>query len=653
MAGGKAEKKGGRGYHGPQSEIELQRRALAELGDDFIFPLFNGRQAIESQRKSAYKNTACAAREIADNSYEAGAKNVWVVFRRPAEKGRKKSQRRDAVTAIAFIDNGPGMLSNMARYALSWGGGTRFDNPTGIGRFGFGLPNASINQTRRVEVYTRTLEDKTWSLVTLDITPERLHKIQATGLVTVDAPVRAELPSFVGDFLTANKVRLKSGVVVVWEKPDRLSARSSSKLRELMLDDFGVVYRGLLDDFSISVDGVEVEKVDPFFLTPGARYYLSEDEGGATCTYSRNIPVKYFRDPETGAQRLRRISSTEEAQEARGEDEAAVGTVSVKIARFPYGFAAERVRDEMGREKTVPKDSESYKRLQIRKNRRGVSYVRSGREIDFVDNLPRRASDKASGLGDWPVLESYAMHWGIEVRFNPNLDEAFGMGNDKQTVNPIEDFWRLLHDEEVDRASRTEEQEQRTTRSRKQAEESKYQADNPDQPNPATEAASEAEAAMGRAKALPQERAEESQQRFQETVQRRMEETHRPEVEVIKALEEEAKRKRYAIGFFRSEGGVFYRPDFGNGMQRVAQINVAHPFFTGLYSRLGTLPDPHARQTVDVLLLALAKAELEADANLKHVYEHQREAEWSPFLKLALDILYEISPDAAESSGGA
>ena len=43
----------------------------------------------------------------------------------------------------------------MARFALSWGGGTHFDDPDFIGKFGFGLPNASINQTRRVEVYTK------------------------------------------------------------------------------------------------------------------------------------------------------------------------------------------------------------------------------------------------------------------------------------------------------------------------------------------------------------------------------------------------------------------------------------------------------------------------------------------------------------------
>jgi hypothetical protein len=71
----------------PFTEIERQNRVTNALGDDYLFPLFNGRQAIESQRKSAYKNTPRAAREIIDNALEAGASNVWVAFRRSSMMG--------------------------------------------------------------------------------------------------------------------------------------------------------------------------------------------------------------------------------------------------------------------------------------------------------------------------------------------------------------------------------------------------------------------------------------------------------------------------------------------------------------------------------------------------------------------------------------
>src|SRR5688500_10714837 len=84
----------------PKTEIERQKLAVSALGKDFQFPLFNGRNAIESQRKSGYKNTARAAREIIDNAIEAGAKNVWVVFDRPSSADRAKNERKDAVSAI-------------------------------------------------------------------------------------------------------------------------------------------------------------------------------------------------------------------------------------------------------------------------------------------------------------------------------------------------------------------------------------------------------------------------------------------------------------------------------------------------------------------------------------------------------------------------
>ena len=59
------------------------------------------------------------------------------------------------------------------------------------------------------------------------------------------------------------------------------------------------------------------------------------------------------------------------------------------------------------------------------------------------------------------MLQSYALHWGIEVSFGPKLDEVFGIGNDKQTVSPIEDFWKVLAEAHVDDAVSREEKPSR------------------------------------------------------------------------------------------------------------------------------------------------------------------------------------------------
>ena len=75
------------------TELRKEDALLAELPEDYEFPLFNGRQAVESRRKRGYKNMLWPARENGDNAYEAGAKHVWVIFRRPSEAEWGKDER--------------------------------------------------------------------------------------------------------------------------------------------------------------------------------------------------------------------------------------------------------------------------------------------------------------------------------------------------------------------------------------------------------------------------------------------------------------------------------------------------------------------------------------------------------------------------------
>src|SRR5437899_572050 len=90
------------------SEIERQKKYLAKLPKNFEFPLFNALQALESQRRNGYRNTAAAAREMVDNALEAGATRIHIVF-------NKSTKGKEIVKCVAFIDNGPGMLREMAR----------------------------------------------------------------------------------------------------------------------------------------------------------------------------------------------------------------------------------------------------------------------------------------------------------------------------------------------------------------------------------------------------------------------------------------------------------------------------------------------------------------------------------------------------------
>jgi hypothetical protein len=611
------------------SELERQKKYLDQLGDQFTFPLFNSKRALESQRRSGYRNTASAAREMVDNAIEAGATKVHVVFDRPSD--RKAHQRKDAVIAVAFIDNGSGMLPGMARFALSWGGGTHFDEPEFIGKFGFGLPNASINQTRLVEVYTRTKGSEPFTKAWLDIS-----EYTGEGSVQeIKRPVQDELPKFVQSYLERSGLDLQHGTVVLWKEPDRLSYNGAASLKEHLLDDFGVTYRYLLKDFELVVEGVRVAMVDPLFLDPAGRLYRKPEEGGAVTAFDNGaMPVRYFRDSKTGEIRFDKVKRPEDLEDP---GLIAAGAIHVRVARFPLGLVVGRVEADG----VKPLDEQSNARFEIRKSRRGMCFVRAGREIETVDVFPRRASDKASALGDWPLLQTYAYHWGIEVKFPSTLDEVFGITNDKQTVRPIEDFWRLLAAEGIDQLLHREQHWQSKEReAAKKARRAAKLKPEDNQPSPAELAAQAADVSLGDRPTVPDEQKPEANAALEQKVQELAYATKQSIEEARAVLTAQQKVQRYRIDYLDDENGPFYSPGW-EGAAVVVRVNRKHPFFDGVYGTLlQTESGAQAKEAVDLLLITLAREELRTkNSETKEFYRAQRVERWSPFLASGLRTL--------------
>jgi len=622
------------------TEVERQQKYLDRLPSNYAFPLFNASQALESQRRSGYRSSASAAREIVDNAMEAGANRIDICFGRP--KQLKAHQRAESISAVAFIDNGSGMIPRMAQYALSWGSGTHFDDPAFIGKFGFGLPNASINQTRLVEVYTKTEGAKAITKAWLDARNVKDH-----GLQQIPETVEAQLPEFVQTYLDKKGLAFNHGTVVVWVEPDRISYRTPALMREHLVDDFGVTYRYLLDKVELYVEGTRVEPVDPLFLTPGARYFLEEDQGGARMSADWNIPVKWARD-ESGVLTLTKVADVSELDPSDPNLEAA-GAIYVRVSRFPYGFAEHA---------TGKVETPNHRRFEIRKTRRGMSFVRAGREIETVDVFPKSMRDQAKGLGDWPLLQSYAYHWGVEVRFDPTLDEIFGITNDKQTVRPIEDLWRLFASEDIDAQLGREQAFQRKMRRDERERQQSGGAEKSAAPTVAETAAAKADTIAGQKPRVADRAKAKARDDFE------AESTRRSKVDDIsieiarKAVEDEAKRRPYVIDFFDEPRGPFYRPDWANGGQVAVLINRQHPFFQTLYGPLLHLAHgTQAKQALDVLLIALARAELSIeDDTCAAWYETQRERAWSPFMADAYKMLQQstaaVDEETAETGDG-
>ena len=129
------------------SQLELQIQYADEMDKnkvDYTFAV--GEAFVESMRSTRYDHTGTAIDELNDNAIEAGANTISIAF----DNDKKP-------TGIAVIDNGHGMQPNMLRRAAAWGGTHRHNSSKreGMGRFGFGLPSASVNQARRFTVYSK------------------------------------------------------------------------------------------------------------------------------------------------------------------------------------------------------------------------------------------------------------------------------------------------------------------------------------------------------------------------------------------------------------------------------------------------------------------------------------------------------------------
>jgi hypothetical protein len=215
---------------------------------------------IVAARDAGYKSTVAAVAELIDNSVQASADVIDVLV-------RSEHSLRGSPLTLAVLDDGCGMTRQGLRAALQFGGSSRFGDRNGLGRFGFGLPNSSISQTRRVEVFTwRRANRPLHSYIDVD----EIASGRAAGL---PEPRHARLPAWVGNPATP------SGTLIQWKACDRLTHRTVNGLTKALREGIGRIYRHILwGGVTIRINGVDVEPIDPLFernlaVTPAASAY--------------------------------------------------------------------------------------------------------------------------------------------------------------------------------------------------------------------------------------------------------------------------------------------------------------------------------------------------------------------------------------------
>ena len=232
----------------------MTRPETTSSSERFIIP---PELAIRAMRDSGYRNTAYALSELIDNSVQAGAENVDVICIEERQMIKKRERRR--ISAIGVLDNGSGMKPEVLQLALQFGNGTHLQDRSGIGRFGMGLPNSSISQCRRVEVWTWKNGPDNAMYTYLDV-----DEVESGSLTAVPVPQGDALPV---EWRNRSDIVHTTGTLVLWRNFDdyRLTWRGARATLRNTETFIGRMYRKFIDNGQLTIRLLAMENEKPTF----------------------------------------------------------------------------------------------------------------------------------------------------------------------------------------------------------------------------------------------------------------------------------------------------------------------------------------------------------------------------------------------------
>lgn len=362
--------------------------------------------AVTAMRDNGYKNASYAIAELVDNSVQASASRIEILCEDEEEMVRARARRR--VKRLAVIDNGVGMGSELLRRALQFGNGSRLDDRSGIGRFGMGLPNSSISQARKLEVWTwqSGYSNAIYSYLDID-------EIESGEQVDIPEPKKNEIPK---EWIKRSKIvsDSKSGTLVLWSNLDKCDWKTAKSIFRNSEFTIGRIYRHWLTSNKLTIrvadylgKKITSEQVDEL-IQPNDPLYLSAN---------KTLPAPW--DSEPMFESYGKPMSLEARLGSDAHHVSIVFSVVKKLARAGYNQGSEIHGKHAG-------------------NNIGVSIVRADRELEL---------QKGWCIGYDP-MERW---WGVEVNFPPALDEVFGVTNNKQSARILEELSHLSLEQVAER----------------------------------------------------------------------------------------------------------------------------------------------------------------------------------------------------------
>lgn len=548
---------------------------------------------ISGMRDIGYKNPAWALAELIDNSIQASAQRIEVRF--GYDQNNKSKAKPDQ---IALIDDGAGMIPEMISYAVRWGGTDREGDRHGFGRFGFGLPSASVSMASRYTVYSKT-RDSGWFAVTIDLNELASLGTDATKADALLQPKPVTLPMWL---LTEQEAEsgvvvgsLASGTIIVLEDLDRLRRENgwilSKSLKAKLLDYFGVIYRHWVSEIQFVVEGAKCEAIDPLFLMPGGRHY---DE---TSVMAKAVKTKAFEVTTQGGE---------------------TGMVRIRAAILPSLFSWATPDD-------LTSESKKNKRWDIikREEYNGLAICREGRQIDVVSP-------------NWTKFQNYDRFIKIEVDFDPALDEYFGVTTSKQQISIDEVMWDKLKSSGKEAGNLVSLVSEMRRDWGNQNDLLKAAKENlgmkVETPLPSGEAMLAAEKFKTRTPHMTSEKREEAERNLKDKIEEEAKVKGKTHEEAKREVEAHIARRPWDIEFKAMDEAPFYIPK-RLGVQKVITVNTSHPFYAKVYNE-ATMD----RSAWEVLLFVLADGEIDASGERATFYKAER-LNWSEMLRHALDHL--------------
>ena len=377
-------------------EHQVMKNTIQQTKIDFS--IVTPTLTLEAMRDSGYKDTNHALAELIDNSVEAKADLIEVIA---VEVTSDRPHARPRVTEIAVVDNGEGMDEIILRRALRFGDGTKLDrSKRGIGRFGVGLPQSSISQCKRVDVWTWQNGASNAFHCFLD-----LDEINRDNQVDVPEPVHEAVPE--KWLKVSENVSQPKGTLVVWSRLDRVKWTGGEKNLKKAEELCGRVYRKFLTGTKAISIRLKLCRLENQLLSE-IKAWDCHSNDPLYLTVPSSTPEPFNSQPMF--QLFNERTWTVPVGNKKGEI---------------------HVRCTMARPDAINQDKSSVKWPKSYPNpgaapwgkhadrNKGISIVRAKRELEL----------SLAWVNNYEPEERW---WSVEVEFDPILDDIFGVVNNKQ-----------------------------------------------------------------------------------------------------------------------------------------------------------------------------------------------------------------------------